>query len=70
VSLPPSKLWFNWFKFANQSKLIHIFGLEYLFFEMIVYSESLGRFDMDDQNKANCEIHLLFQTDELKKHYG
>jgi hypothetical protein len=30
-------------------------------------SESLGQFDMDEQTKAICEMHLLFQTDEFKK---
>jgi len=30
-------------------------------------SESLGQFDMDEQTKAICEMHLLFQTEEFKK---
>ncbi len=30
-------------------------------------SESLGQFDVDEQTKAICEMHLLFQTDEFKK---
>jgi len=30
-------------------------------------SESLGQFDMDEQKKAICEMHLLFQTEEFKK---
>jgi hypothetical protein len=32
-------------------------------------SESLGQFDMDEQTKAICEMHLLFQTAEFKKYY-
>lgn len=32
-------------------------------------SESLGQFDMDEQTKALCEMHLLFQTAEFMKHY-
>lgn len=32
-------------------------------------SESLGQFDIYEQTQAICEMHLLFQTDELKKYY-
>jgi len=32
-------------------------------------SVSLGQFDMDEQTKAICEMHLLFQTAEFKKYY-
>ncbi|MDX2245772.1 MAG: RloB family protein [Bacteroidia bacterium] len=32
-------------------------------------SSDLGQFDLDEPTKAICEMHVLFQTDELKKHY-
>jgi hypothetical protein len=32
-------------------------------------SESLGQFNMGEQTKAICEMHLLFLTEELKKYY-
>lgn len=32
-------------------------------------SESLGKFDIYEQTKAICEMHLLFRTDKLKKYY-
>ncbi len=33
-------------------------------------SESLGQFNLDEQTKAICEMHLLFQTNELKEYYS
>jgi hypothetical protein len=32
-------------------------------------SSTLGAFDLDEQTKAICEMFLLFEADELKKHY-
>jgi hypothetical protein len=32
-------------------------------------SSTLGAFDLDEKKKAICEMFLLFEADELKKHY-
>lgn len=32
-------------------------------------SNSLGHFDIEEPNKAICEMHLLFSCDEIKEHY-
>lgn len=32
-------------------------------------SSNLGEFDLDEQSKAICEMFLLFEADEIKKHF-
>lgn len=32
-------------------------------------SIALGNFDIQNSTKAMCEMELLFQSDELKKHF-
>jgi hypothetical protein len=55
--------------FTKQDNDIYL-KLKPLLKSAIANSESLGRFDMDEQTKAICEMHLLFQTDEFIKHFG
>ncbi|WP_394801476.1 RloB domain-containing protein [Belliella filtrata] len=38
--------------------------------DAITNSQKLGQFDQNDPYKALCEMYLLFQADELKKHYN
>lgn len=52
--------------FTKQDNDIYI-KLKQFLKNAINNSGSLGQFDMDETTKAICEMHLLFQTEELKK---
>ncbi|MBN1968204.1 MAG: RloB domain-containing protein [Candidatus Delongbacteria bacterium] len=54
--------------FTKQDSDIYIKLLPFLK-TAISNSESLGQFDINEQTKPICEMHLLFHTKELKEYY-